>query len=346
MPSVPFARFLQPSWQALSNLARIRPKTAKRTVGLDVGSASIKVVIMGPPKALRARSLLAHHVVPFGDSPEASASGAIKALIGGLHLPIKSVHLSVSGQWVIMRVVEMPVLKPQELAQALPFEAQRYLPFNIQDVVLDGAILGPADANKLWVLIVACKRELLERRIEWVRQAGLEPAAIDIDALAVANAFADQLNGTKASGVHALINVGAQWTNLAVLKGGIPYLVRDIPWGAAKWIRHMAEGLGAEEATLATQVQQASVPPELQPAMKASCEALTTELQLSFDFFENRFGPSPEQVFVTGGLSQCAGFLDAFKSHLAQPLAVWTPGQGLPGQFSVAYGLALRPPVG
>ena len=69
---------------------------------------------------------------------------------------------------------------------------------------------------------------------------------------------------------------------------------------------------------------------------------MTTELQLSFDFFESRFGPPPDQLLISGGFSQSASFLEALKSHLAQPLVAWAPGTGLSGQFAVAYGLAVR----
>jgi type IV pilus assembly protein PilM len=237
----------------------------------------------------------------------------------------------------------MPAMKSDELSQALPFEAQRYLPFSLQDVVIDGVVLGPAEAGKFWVLIVACKRELLERRINWIKQADLEPAIIDIDALALANAFLEQSNGQKLSGTHALINVGAQWTNLVVLKGDAPYLIRDIPWGSEKLTRHMAEQLGVEAAAIASQLtQEGGLSPELAQAMNISCEALTVELQLSFDFFESRFGPPPDQLLVSGGLSQSPGFLEALKSHLTHPLTSWAPGTGLTSRFAVAYGLALR----
>jgi type IV pilus assembly protein PilM len=244
------------------------------------------------------------------------------------------------------RVVEMPKLPLHELAQALPFEAQRSLPFSIQDVVLDGVILGPSEGNKMWVLVVACKKELLERRIDWLKQAELAAVGIDVDALAVANAFMEQTgNSRKPIGTHALINVGAQWTNLIVMKEHIPYLIRDIPWGAGKLIRHVAESLKCEETAVAPALTQSgALQPEWTAALKTGCESLVADLQLSFDFFENRFGTPPERVMVSGGLGQCAGFVEALKPSLAQPCAAWEPKPGLGGQFTVAYGLALRAP--
>lgn len=328
----------------LKRLVTVKPKQPKLTIGLDIGSASIKVVALGARKASAARSVLGFRTTPLNnESSESEAASAIKDAVSALHLSSRTVNLSVSGQWVIMRVVEMPMLKSHELAQALPFEAQRYLPFNIQDVVLDGTILGPAEKNKLWVLIVACKRELLDRRIGWIKQAGFEPAIVDVDSLALMNAYGEQANGRKSSGTYALINVGAQWTNLVVVKSNVPYLVRDIPWGAVKLVRHMAESLGLEEAPVFAQLRQnAPLPAEVLQAMKTTTESLTADLQLSFDFFESRFGQPPDQLLVSGGLSRCAGFVEALKSHLAQPLTTWAPAQGLSGEFAVAYGLALR----
>lgn len=341
MPSIPFANVVQPLAELFTRLTTVKPREPKLTVGLDIGSASVKALALGARRAVGPRSVVGQHLVPLEAEQQADASGAIKAAVSALKLPVRSVNLSVSGQWVIMRVVEMPVMKPGEIRQALPFEAQRYLPFSLQDVVLDGAVLGSADAKRNWVLIVACKKELIERRLDWVRQAGLEAALIDVDALALANAFLAGGNGRYAAGVRSLINVGAQWTNLIILQGEAPYLVRDIPWGADKLIRAVAEQLGTDPAAVGAALTRGELNQETQGAVKLMSEALVTELQLSFDYFENRFGQPPEEVFVCGGLSQAAGFLEALKGHLTQTITPWAPG-GVSRQFAVAYGLALR----
>ncbi len=205
--------------------------------------------------------------------------------------------------------------------------------------------------------MVACKRDLVGRRLEWLKQAGLEAGVVDVDALALANAFAQGRNAQQTNGSYALLNLGGQWTNLVMLKDGIPYLVRDLPWGAARLAQQVAESLGVEEPSVSAQLRQPApagpgtsaggpgasgvVPPETAEAMKTACESVTTDLQLSFDFFESQFGSQPDRVLVSGGLSRCPGVLDALKNHLAQPLMPWEP-EGLNSQFAVAYGLALR----
>ncbi len=343
MPSVPFAELTKPGWQFLKNFSKVKPKEAKLTVGVDIGSSSLKVVALGPKRPLGGRPVVGHHLVELGDSPESSVVSALKEAMNALHLSLRDVNLAVSGQWVIIRIVEMPALKPAELIQALPFEAQRYLPFSTQDVVLDGAMLGPAEAGKIWVLIVAAKRDLLERRIAWIKQAGLEPAVVDVDTLAAANAFVACTSSKELIGTHALINVGAQLTNLVILKDEVPYLVRDIPWGRVKLLRNVAEQLGSDEAQVLAQLKPGAAPAQpLLDAMKVTTESLTVELQLSFDFFESRFGPPPAELMVSGGVSLCPGFLDALKAHVPQTVKPWAPSGDLSSQFAVAYGLALR----
>ena len=341
MPSVPFANVLSPMATLFTRLTTIRPREAKFTIGLDVGATSVKAVALGPRKGIGSRPVTGQSLAPMAAGQEADASEAIKTAVAALKLPSRSVNVAVSGQWVIMRVVEMPVMKPHELKQALPFEAQRYLPFNVHDVVLDGVVLGSSGAKKNWVLIVACKKELLERRIDMVRRAGCEPALIDVDALAVTNAFEGSGHGRR-DGIRALIDVGAQLTNLVILQGEVPYLVRDIPWGADKLIRSVAEQIGAEPAAVGDSLIKGPPAPELLRAIEPATQPLVDELQLSFDYFENRFGQPPEAIFVSGGLSQTAAFLDALKPRLTQAITPWAPGRGLTGQFAVAYGLALR----
>lgn len=344
MPSLRLPAPLKPGLHTLlKRLTTVSPRDPKLTVGLDIGSTSIKVVALGQGRGGRKRSIVGQNLVPLPTGQGADAADAIRSAVNTLRLPIRSVNLSVSGQWVIMRVVEMPPMKPAELKQALPFEAQRYLPFNIDEVILDGVALGPAEANKSWVLIVACKKDLIERRTDWVKRAGLEPALIDVDALALANAYLEGgSDGVPEDGRRALLDVGGQLSNLVVFKGRVPYLVRDIPWGGETMVRHAADQLGTGVEAVAQELTQERVSPETQNAIRLTCEGLVAELQLSFDYFENRFGQPPETVLVSGGLSQSISFLEALKSHLAQGVSPWSPMGGLSGQFAVAYGLALR----
>lgn len=331
----------KPAQQWLANLTRISPKEAKFTLGIDIGASAVKAMLLGPRRAGGLRPIINRQVVPLTDGQDVDPAEAVKAAVAALQTPVRSAAMAVSGQWVIMRVVELPAMKPEEMRQALPFEAQRHLPFNIQDVVIDGVVLGPSDEHKNWVLIVACKKELIERRLDCAKRAGLELAILDVDAIAVANSFLAAPDAPS-EGTRAVIDVGAQLTNLVVFRGRIPYLVRDIPWGGDKLLRAVGEQQGMEPAAASQRLLEEAPPQEFVDAIKLMSEALVTELQLSFDYFENRFGQPPEDILVTGGLSQSKAFMQGLTGHFAQRVRAWAPVKDLPGQFTVAYGLAMR----
>lgn len=327
--------------QLFRRLTRIAPTEAKFALGIDIGSSSVKAIALGPRKSNGQRAILGKQVLPL-DGPDADPAEVVKQAITKLQPPVRTAAMAVSGQWVIMRIVELPAMKPDEMKQALPFEAQRHLPFNVQDVVIDGIVLGPSDERKNWVLIVACKKELIERRLDCAKRAGVDVTVLDVDAIALANSFL-AASDAPAEGTRALINVGAQLTNLVVFRGRIPYLVRDIPWGGEKLIRAVAEQQGGADAAVISQHLLEEAPPaEFLDTVKLMTEALVTELQLSFDYFENRFGQPPEDILVTGGLSQSKAFMQAMAGHFPQRVKAWSPVKDLPGQFTVAYGLALR----
>ena len=330
-----------PAW--LKRLVTVKPIEAPVSIGLDIGSSAIKAVALARRKGTGPRPVVGHKMVPLPDRADQAAS-AIKTAIEGLSVPLGStaVSVSVSGPSVIMRVVEMPTMNPVELKKALPFEAQRYLPFPVQDVMLDGELLGSIDAKKSWVLVVACKKDVIDGRLSLIKQAGLEPTFIDVDALALTNSFLDRLPDQRPGATIALMNLGAQVTSIVIFKGATPYLVRDIPWGSERLIKDLAQQAGKETAEIKQSLAQAESANELLDSLKVVCESLLVELQLSFDYFENQFGQPPESVWVTGGLSQSKLFAESLKLQLTQVVNAWNPHADLPGQFSVAYGLALR----
>lgn len=342
MPYLPFARGYPPVASFLRRLVAIRPQEVKLTVGLDLGSASIKCVALGARKGAGPRPIIGHSLVSLDAGEAGGAADAMRKAVSAAGVPAREVNLAVSGQWVIIRVLEMPHMGRFELQQALPFEAQRYLPFNLQDVMIDGVMLGPSDTNnKMWVLIVACKKELIERRMDWAKEAGMGIALLDVDALALANAFMV----SAAAGAHntcALLNLGSQLTNLVIFQGQTPYLVRDIPWGAEKLMRNAADQLGVELEAARKALDHAEPSTEVLGTLRICTETLVTELQLSFDYFENRFGQPPEKVLVSGGLGQCGSVIKVLSNQLTQPVASWSPVEELSGQYAVAYGLALR----
>lgn len=327
-----------------SQLVMVQPRQAKITVGLDVGSSTLKILALGAGRSPRSRPVINKLCMDLPAEPS-ERSSVIRTAYETLNLPVNKVAVGLSGASVIMRVIEMPSMNNEETKQALPFEAERYLPFSMQDVVLDGCVLGPASPKKSWVLVAACKKDYLTDRLTIIREAGLEPAVADVDALALTNSFLSDEEKRDEKSTCALLNIGAEYTNVVVFRGSMPYLVRDIPWGARRLFKELSESLGLTNEQIQKAIEQSELSQEREDALKSYSETLISELQLSFDYFENQFGKPPEEVFVTGGLSQSEIIIKTLKGHLAQDIQPWSPLDGLENRYAIAYGLALRKPA-
>src|SRR5204862_6695638 len=155
---------------------------------------------------------------------------------------------SVAGQSVVVRYVPMLKMSDPELKQAIRFETDKYLPFELDEVVLDCQPLKrpPAGAGadnegkggQMNVLLAACKTNAIQEKIDLLLGQGLTPIAIDIDLFALANAWelcglpAEELGEGEERAI-ALVDIGAVRTSINVLCGGESCFSREINIGGA-----------------------------------------------------------------------------------------------------------------
>src|SRR5499425_3936023 len=173
---------------------------AKSVVGLDIGSSSVKAVELKP-------SGKGYKVTAFGAEaipPDAIVDGAIidatsvveairRVFEGNKAFKTKDVCASLSGNAVIVKKITLPVMTESELGESIYWEAEQYIPFDIQDVNLDYQILdpgtGPDSRGSLEVLLVAAKKEKIGDYTKVISQAGRAPMIVDVDAFALQNAY-------------------------------------------------------------------------------------------------------------------------------------------------------------
>ena len=118
-------------------------RRAKSLVGLDIGSSAVKAVELKPAgKAYKVSAFGTEPVPPDSIVDGAIIDGgvvaeAIRRLFGGRGIKTKDVALSLSGNAVIVKKITLPVMTASELAESIYWEAEQYIPFDIQDVNLD-----------------------------------------------------------------------------------------------------------------------------------------------------------------------------------------------------------------
>jgi len=337
-------------------LNRLDTKFSKEkfSVGLDIGTSQVKLVKLkfSPDGAIGLCS--------FGIEPGALDLGpVIKKITEGED--VNRVNISVSAPYAIIRYVNFPRMEKGELDQALKFEAQKYIPFAISEVNLDSFILkSDLPDNKMLVLVAAVKKEFLSQRLKIMDDAGLKVNVVDIDSLALVNAFNFNYgeDGNLKDKTIALLNIGAAYSNLNILDSGIPRLSRDIQIAGNHFTKHLSDSLAldfksAEELKLKP---DASVADKINKATETVLANIAREVRVSFDYYESQNASSVVKIFLSGGGSQLSGFKDILANLLDIEVEYWDPLlkintlgvadadkiKAVSKQMAIATGLALR----
>ncbi len=228
----------------------------KSLLGLDIGSSSLKVAEVKDSKK-------GYHLENFGLAPlppEVIVDGAlmngsavvdaIQTLMADRKIKAKSVCTSVSGAAVIVKKIKIPAQSEAELAQSIQWDAAQYVPFDINEVNLSYEVLGaPDEEGQMDVLMVAAKKDLINDYVAVIKEAGLNPMVMDVDAFAMQNMF--EVNyPIQPDEVLALVNVGASVININVTKGGSVMFTRDVSAGGNQYTEEIQKSLGVsfEEA--------------------------------------------------------------------------------------------------
>ncbi|HEB89481.1 MAG TPA: type IV pilus assembly protein PilM [Deltaproteobacteria bacterium] len=339
-------------------------------IGLDIGSSSVKAVEItqkSKDKGFELRSLgqaaLPHEAIVQGAFLNSSAIvDSIREAIDSGRISGKEVAASVSGHSVIVKRVNVPQMTREELEDQIQWEAEQYIPFDVNEVNLDFQIL---DANEeegqMDVLLVAAKKDLIDDYYQVITEAGLTPVAIDVAGFAVQNAF--ELNYEQdPAAVTALVNIGSQVVNINVLRNGVPAFTRDIMTGGAQYTEEIQKALSvsfdeAERIKIGNpeggaQVQEV-IPQEVEQAMRSVSETVIGEISRSLDFFAATSADARiSKVLLSGGGSRIAGFAGAFnertglETELMDPLARMLPSKGFEAEYLESMGPLLAVGIG
>jgi type IV pilus assembly protein PilM len=344
---------------------------SKSVVGLDIGSSAVKAVeLKSAGKGFR--------VAAYGEEPvpaDAIVDGAIidagavaeairqvfernKAFKG------KDVCASLSGNAVIVKKITLPVMTESELDESIYWEAEQYIPFDIQDVNLDYQILdagtGPDSRGSMEVLLVAAKKEKIGDYTGVIAQAGRTPVIVDVDAFALQNAF-DVNYGLGPGQVTVLLNAGASAININILQGEQSMFTRDISIGGNAYTEAVQKELdlpheSAEQLKKGIPVDGASFE-EAQPVLRAVTENVLLEVQKTFDFFKATASSDRiDRIMLSGGASRVDGFRDMLHERFNAPVEEFDPFRAIAwdskklgreavehaSTAAVAVGLALR----
>lgn len=343
-------------------------KKSKGITGLDLGSSSLKVVGLK-------RKGDSYHLEKAGFAPlapEAIVDGAImdsalvvdslSRLFDQLNIKNPNVGISVSGHAVIIKRITLPIMSPEELEESIQWEAEQYIPFDINDVNLSYMPLGDEpDGQSMGILLVVAKKDKVTDYTGAVIQTGKQVILVDVDAFALQNAFEYNYGLDESTNV-ALVNIGANIMNVNIIINGQSVFWRDIGFGGNQYteaiMREMGLSWDQAEALKRGESQGEFTHENVIPICNTVTEDLVLELRKTLDFFHQSMNQGEiTKIFLAGGSSKVSNLVTLLQERIGMDVEVLNPLKqitydesefdpewlnDLAPQLGVSVGLALR----
>ncbi len=342
-------------------------KRKKQVVGCDVGSSSIKIVELKPIKNDEYQLV---HAAIANLSPEAIVDGAImdsslvvealSRLIADNNVKNPNFGGSLSGHSVIIKKIQLPSMTDAELAESIQWEAEQYIPFDINDVNLDYVVLDSGAGDTMDVLLVAVKKDRIADYTSVIVQAGKDPVLVDVDVFSLQNAYESNYLGEGET--TALVNIGASVMNINVIHHGMSIFWRDVAFGGNQYTEAIQRELNlpredAERLKLGERVGEHSLE-QVMGVLNSVSEDLAAELQKTIDFFVATSSVDRlDRLVLAGGSAQVLNLADVLKERFQVDVEIMNPFRNIrysesdfdpewinrhAPAMSVAVGLAVR----
>lgn len=333
------------------------------TFGLDIGSTSIKITQV--EKAGDRYRLLAAGIIPTpqpgfsseAESDLAALAEAIKKLHQETRITTNRVVTALPEGEVFTRIIELPPMSDEEIASAIPWEAEQFIPRPLSEVTLDWQIVTRGQAGKVAtktkVFIVAAPKILMEKYLHVLNMAGLEVAAVETELIAATRALL-----TPQSPPTMLVDFGAKTTDLAIVKGAQAVFTRSISTAGEAFTRAISTGLSldvaqAEEYKRAYGLEEKQLEGKIRQALAPVFQAVLDELKRAVQSWKEKEKEPLSQIILTGGtanLPQISAMLTqalGLEVQVADPLSKLVVGEKIAASlkgssclFAVVIGLA------
>jgi type IV pilus assembly protein PilM len=309
-------------------------------IGLDIGSRTIKLGEVTEKKGQRilkrfGMANLPQNAIVEGriKEPEIVAD-TIKGLVADLKTREQNVAISISGYSVIIKKIVVNKMTDEELHENIQYEAEQYIPFDVQDVNIDFHILGDHEANpnQMNVMLVAAKEDVINEYIDIVELAGLNPCVLDVDVFVLERVFEDSYLQEEKS--IALVDIGANKLNVNIVKNNVSAFTRDVAIGGEEITREIATQVActfeeAEEIKLGKASDK--IPQkDLQDIVVTFVANWCSEIRRVMDFYYSTYpDESIERILLSGGASQTPGFVKQLADETSAQVEMFDPFRAL-----------------
>ncbi|MCL5783883.1 MAG: pilus assembly protein PilM [Patescibacteria group bacterium] len=339
---------------------------AEFITGLDIGSSSIKVVVLAhkgkQPKLISFGSIPSPSpgIVSDAEADLEAEAKAIKSLVTSAKIPNSSVVISLPESRIFTRVIsDLPFLSDDELASSIRYSAEEFVPLPTDQVNLYWQVIGRSkEKNNTIVFVVASPKNTVKKYLHVLELAKLKPLALETDLIAVTRAL---VGSNPFAPTTLIVQLGAGSTDFAVVSKGIILLTRSIGTGGVALTRVISQYLNfdspqAEEYKKVYGLMEDQLGGKIFQALKPLMDVITSEAKRVIQAFQTKNPQNPiKRAVLTGGGAKLPGLVIYFANSLGLEIQEADPwyfiekdpslGSKLAAdapQYTVAVGLALR----
>lgn len=304
------------------------------TLGLDIGSSAVKMVVLDSSKSgyavTGAGIARIEKVDPANGDRRSNTMKAIRECFAQMQTKVKYAVCSVSGQDVALRDFEFAPLQGDEITAAVSLEASQVCPFNVTDIAVDYQVI-PSDEAKTKGVLVAATNTIVAEKSQLVRDAGLKCVLMDVDGLALLNCYNASVDADPehpSEKAIAILNVGASRTTLAIMDtNGWPF-IRDLSQAGDDILMQMAALNDTSAETIRNIMFDDRLASEfnMQNSLAKTCQPLITNIAGTLRYYAAQGSSANiEKIYVCGGFALAEGFVDLLNSRLGIEAMVWNP---------------------
>ncbi|MCL6638672.1 MAG: type IV pilus assembly protein PilM [Firmicutes bacterium] len=335
------------------------------SVGLDLDSGVIRAVELKRKAknvvlAAAGRVEIPFHAVAEGIIADVDAvAGALKKLWKDSRISGREVTVGLSNQGVLMRMARLPKVPEKHLARVIHYQAGDYFPIPLDQMVLDFSLTGEVageNGPEMEVLLVAARRDMLDRYLDVLSLASLRPLVVDASSLALLRVMPEEHQAKTA----AVLDISSGWScSLLIAEKGVPRLARDISQSLSPF-RETGRSPGPDEDVrgLAAAALDGDLPPAAaHGGDEGWLTALVNEVRSTIGYYHAQRSAEPVGLlFLSGAGARRANLPAVLEEELDLPVEVARPLAALNGplpescsfinteepDFAVCFGLALR----
>ncbi len=249
----------------------------------------------------------------------------LKPFLDGKKFRKEGIRVALKGHGVVMRFIRFPAMKSEDLRSAMKYEAEQYIPFELNDAGLDFGVVDPLikteDGEKMDVMLAVVKRQELDPTLEIFRNLECSLSVVDVDILAALAAL-EYFQPEDFSGHTGLLDLGSEISTLGIVREGKPRFIRDIAYGTYDLFKRMKTRSSLTDDKIEQFFEKNETPSaEEGQAITESLDGLIGDLRVSFDYYHDQSGQSKPitKLVLSGSLSHPA-VLKALSDGLRIPV--------------------------